>query len=165
MAEITGKCLCGSVVYEMANQLARTTICYCKFCQRATGGAQMILPVSPLSDLTVTHGNPNLYTHISEGSGKKLHLHFCGQCGTKLYMTYERWPDMVGLFSGTLDDPATVKLDPASTKQIFVSSARPGTILHAGIPAFWEHATTLDGEPQKPFVLNVPTAVEDLSSD
>lgn len=122
----------------------------------------MILPVAPLSVFSVTQGAPRAYAHISEGSGKRIQIHFCGECGTKLYMTYERWPDMVGLFGGTLDDPAVATLDPSNTKQIFVSSARPGTVIHAGIPAYWEHAATLDGEPEEAFVLSVPTAVEDL---
>lgn len=162
MAHITGKCLCGAVAYELTDRPARTTICYCRFCQRATGGAQMILPVAPLSSFAVTKGATRTYAHVSEGSGKKLHIHFCEDCGTKLYVTFERWPDMVGLYSGTLDDPSVAALDPANTKQIFVSSARPGTVIHAGIPAFWQHATTLDGTPQDPFVLSAPTAVEDL---
>lgn len=162
MAEITGKCLCGSVAYAMANPLQRTTICYCKFCQRATGGAQMILPVAPMADLSLTCGAPASSTHVSEGSGKQIHVHFCKDCGTKLYMTYERWPDMVGLYGGTLDDPAAVAFDPASTKQIFVASARPGTVVLAHVPAFWEHAATPDGDPETPFVLDRPMAVEDL---
>lgn len=162
MAEITGQCLCGAVGYELASRPLRTTICYCRFCQRATGGTDMILPVLPRADLAVIRGHPASYTHISEGSGKALHLHFCTQCGTKLYIIYERWPDMVGLYGGTLDDPAAVDLDPAGAKQIFVSSARPGTVLRAGIPAFWQHATAPDGTPEPPFVLDRPTAVEDL---
>lgn len=160
MTEVTGQCLCGLVSYRMATAPSRTTICYCKFCQRATGTGHMILPVAPLADLTVTQGQPASYTLCSEGSGKKVHLHFCAKCGTKLYMTYERWPDMVGLYSGTLDDHAVISLDPATTKQIFVSSARPGTVLYASIPAFWQHATTLDGQPEPAFVLDTPMPVD-----
>lgn len=162
MARITGQCLCGKTGYLMASEPARTTVCYCKFCQRATGSAQMILPVFPEADLAVVSGTPEVYTHVSKGSGKEMHIHFCEDCGTKLYVTFERWPGFVGLYSGTLDDPSVVRLDPASAKQIFVSSARPGTVLLAHIPAFWDHATTLDGHPETPFILENPTAVDDL---
>lgn len=122
----------------------------------------MILPVAPLADFTITRGSPAVYTHISEGSGKEVYVHFCDKCGTKLYMTYERWPDMMGLYSGTLDNPDIVSLDPETAKQIFVSSARPGTILYPGIPAFLEHATNLEGEPQQSVTLKGPKAVEEL---
>lgn len=164
MARITGECLCGNIRYLMASDPVRTTVCYCKFCQRATGAAQMILAVFPRTDLSFVRGKPGVYVHISEGSGKEMCVHFCKECGTKLYLNFERWPDIVGLYSGTLDDPAVVKLDAANSKQIFVSSARPGTVLLAGIPAFLEHATTLTGENEKAFVLPVPTAIEDLKS-
>lgn len=162
MTEMTGRCLCGAVTYALAKPPARMTLCYCRFCQRATGGAQMILPVLPLSDFSVPQGRPGCHTHVSEGSGKEVHLHFCKDCGTKLYVTYERWPDMVGLFAGTLNDPSVVRFDPVTTKQVFVSFARPGTVIHAHIPAFWEHAARLDGTPETPFVLDVPTVVEQL---
>jgi len=108
-------------------------------------------------------GAPSVHDHVSEGSGKVLHIHFCQDCGTKLFMTYERWPTMYGIFSGTLDDPTHVTLDPASTKQIFVASARPDMVLLADVPAYWQHATTLDGAPITPFVLDSPTAVQDLT--
>lgn len=162
MSAITGKCLCGTISYRMASAPARTTVCYCKFCQRATGAAHAILPVFPEADLALTAGRPETYTHVSEGSGYELYVHFCKDCGTKLFLTYQRWPNFVGLYSGTLDDPAIATLDAANAKQIYVSSARPGTVLLAGIPSFWEHATTLTGEAETAFVLDRPTAVEDL---
>lgn len=162
MNKWNGRCLCGAITYSLAKAPLRTTICFCRFCQRATGGAEMTLPVLPKTDFGITDGSPSTYTHVSEGSGKEIYIHFCETCGTKLFVTFQRWSDMVGLYSGTLDDPAAIDLDPAKTKQIFVSSARPGTIIHAGIPAFWDHATDLDGAPQPSFVLDVPTRVEDV---
>ena len=162
MGSIAGRCLCGAVGYDLARPPERTTICYCRFCQRSTGGAQMILAVCQKADLRETGRPPSIHRHVSEGSGKQMHIHFCAACGTKLYVTFERWPDAVGLFSGTLDDPAIATLDPETTKQIFVASARPGTVLHAGLPTYWQHATTPDGAPEAPFVLEVPTPVEAL---
>ncbi|WP_272490750.1 GFA family protein [Mesobacterium pallidum] len=159
MAEMTGQCLCGAMTYELAAAPQRVTICYCRFCQRATGSTQAVLPVLPLADLSVS-GEERVHRHVSKGSGKEVHIHFCAACGTNVYVSYERWPGMVGLFAGTLDGP--VSLDPATTKQIFVSSARPGTVIAAGIPAFWEHAATLDGAAEEPFVLEVATVVEGL---
>ncbi|MEZ5714498.1 MAG: GFA family protein [Paracoccaceae bacterium] len=164
MSNVSGQCLCGKVAYRMASEPTRTTVCYCRFCQRATGAAQAILPVFPLADLSLRQGQPDVYTHVSEGSGKEIYLHFCADCGTRLYMTFERWPGFVGLYSGTLDDPSVVRLDGDTAKQIFVSSARPGTVLLAGVPAYWNHATTPAGAPEQAFVLDAPLAVEDLPS-
>ena len=161
----TGGCLCGAIAYEMATPPVRSTICYCKFCQRATGSAMMILPVLAKSDFALTRGSPQVHTHISEGSGKAIHMHFCATCSSKLYVTLERFPDAVGLYVGSLDDPSLVPLDPDHARQIFVSSARPGTVLMAGIPTFAQHAMDLDGTPNVPIVLDRPLAVEDVDFD
>lgn len=80
-------------------------------------------------------------------------------------MTWERWPDMVGVLGGTLDSPGEIDLDPAATKQIFVSSAQPGTVLPPAIPAFWDHAAARGGTPATPFVLDAPMAVRDLTRE
>lgn len=162
MERITGQCLCGAVRFSLAQPPLRSTLCSCHFCQRATGTPQAVIHVAPLGDLNVEGAAPQVYSHRSAGSGKQLHLHFCPTCATKLYMTYERWPDFVGIYDGVLDDSARIALDPATTKQIYVASARPETVLLAGLPSYWEHATTLDGTPIEPFVLDVPTKVADL---
>lgn len=162
MTEITGQCLCGALRYAMAAPAQRVTLCSCHFCQRATGTERMTLPVFDLSDLTVRAGTPATYTHVSEGSGKQIHIHHCPACATKLWMTFERWPGLVGLYGGTLDDPDQVTLAPESTKQIFLSSARRGTVVLPGIPAYWNHAATLDGTPERAYVVDVPTLVEDM---
>lgn len=158
-----GRCLCGAVVYALTERPIRTTICHCRFCQRATGGPYLILPIAPKTALRLRQGTTRTHTHVSEGSGKAVHIQSCERCATNLWMTWERWPDMVGLFGGTLDAPGAVDLDPMTTRQIFVASARPGTVLPAGIPAYWDHATAPDGTPATPFVLDLPTAVEDLA--
>lgn len=163
MDVITGQCLCGSVSYALAHPPLRTTLCSCHFCQRVTGALQAVIHVAPLSAVDVTRGAPAVYSHRSTGSGQLVHLHSCPACATRLFMTYDRWPDFAGIYDGTLDDPARIGLDPATTKQIFVASARPETVLMAGIPAFWEHSAALDGTPQVPFVLDRPTAVRDLA--
>ncbi|WP_150282229.1 GFA family protein [Salipiger aestuarii] len=129
MAGLTGRCLCEAVAYGLTGKPARTTICCCRFCQRATGGAQLILPVAPMSDFHLTRGGAASYTHVSEGSGKAVHLHFCRDCGTRLYMTYARWPDMVGLFGGTLDNPTVVRFDPTTTKQMGWMAPAPGVAM------------------------------------
>jgi hypothetical protein len=51
---------------------------------------------------------------------------------------------------GTLDDPATVPVTSATSKQIFVSEARPDTVIFANIPIYLRHATENDGTPNEP---------------
>nr|WP_216859456.1 GFA family protein [Sulfitobacter aestuariivivens] len=157
--------MCGAVHYEIASPPVRTTICYCRFCQRASGGAQVILPVLARADFAFVTGDPATSTHVSEGSGKELNLRFCGDCGTRVAIEFERFPEMIGLYAGTLEDPSIVPLGPESAKQIFVSSARPGTVLWAGLPTYWNHAAAPDGTPEKAVTLARPMPVEEVRFD
>ena len=74
-------------------------------------------------------------------------------------LTFARWPDRLGIYVGTLDDPASIDLASLPVKHIYTSEARPGTILPAGIPVFERHATDLDGRPQEPAVHATPRVV------
>ena len=131
MAVHEGGCLCGAVRYKTQNDPLRVTIYHCKFCQRATGAAYMVEPIFRETDLQITKGSSAAYDHCSGGSGKLVHIHFCAACGTKLYLTFERFADVCGVYAGTFDDPNWFDIKPENSKHIFIDVARHETILAA----------------------------------
>jgi hypothetical protein len=147
-----GGCVCGGVRFAVTGPPMRVTVCHCRFCQRATGSAFMIEPIWPRSAVRLVSGTPATYDHRSEGSGKVVYVHFCPRCGTKLYLTFERFPDSCGVYAGTFDDPGWFDAAGVPTKHIFVAEARPGSVIPAGIPAFAAHAMTNDGTPLAPVI-------------
>jgi hypothetical protein len=149
-----GGCICGSLRYETSAPPARVTICHCRWCQRATGAAYMVEPVFALDDLRVTKGVPAIYDHRSEGSGKLVHVHFCTRCGTKLFLTFERFPGFAGIYAGTFDDPDWIVVRPEEAKHLYCEVARPETLLPAGAQAFPAHARTNDGALNEPLLLD-----------
>ena len=106
MTKHEGGCLCGSVRYATSGFPSRVTVCHCRFCQRATGSAYMVEPIFEARNFTVLAGNPSVYDQVSAGSGKVVHVHFCADCGTKLWLSFERFPDAVGVYAGTYDGVA-----------------------------------------------------------
>ena len=156
MAEAQGGCLCGAIRYAASNQPARITMCHCKFCQRATGGAYLVEPVFSAADFSIIKGKPKKYTHISDGSGKEVYIHFCDTCGTKLFLTFERFADVVGVYGGTFDNPNWLDVTPENTKHIFLGVAQKGTVIPPDINTFLEHATDRDGTPIVPTVFERP---------
>ncbi|KRE24626.1 aldehyde-activating protein [Bosea sp. Root483D1] len=140
-----GGCLCGQLRYAAAKPPLRVTICHCRFCQRATGSAFLVEPVFDAGDFRVMAGEPAVYTHVSEGSGKSVQIHFCSRCGTKLFLTFERFPGAIGVYGGTFDDPDWYERSAVTTKHIFLSVAMAGTMVPAGFNCFDEHAMTRDG--------------------
>lgn len=159
MATKNGRCLCGSVCYAVSTEPIRVTFCHCRFCQRGTGGAYLVEPIFDKDAFTVTAGKPRIYDHLSEGSGKVIHIHFCENCGTKLFMTFERFPDIAGVFGGTFDDPNWFERSPENAKHIFLDVAQAGTVIPAGFNTFGEHATTNDGSPIEPLVFECHQAI------
>ncbi len=152
----SGGCLCGAQRYEVTAPPLRVTICHCRFCQRATGSAYMVEPIFDLSQLRQTHGTPATWTTRSAGSGKQVHVHFCPDCGTKLYLTFERFPASAGVYAGTFDDPDWFEIRPDNAKHIFIGVARRDTLLPPGLACFAEHAMTNEGTPLEPVRFDAP---------
>ncbi len=130
------------------------TICHCRFCQKGTGSAYLVEPIFSKANFALTSGEPKVYQHRSEGSGKLVDVHFCGHCGTKLFLSFERFPSVVGLYAGTFDDPNWFERSTESTRHIFLSVAQRRTIIPAGFKCYQEHATGNDRRPIKPAVFD-----------
>lgn len=149
-----GGCLCGKLRYEVATDPLWVTICFCTFCQRATGAQGMVEPIFDVPAFRVTRGAPRRYTHISGGSGQEVYVHFCAECGTKTHLTFARWPDRLGVYAGSFDDPGWFALTPDNSKYIFLDNAARGTLVPAGFKTYGQHAAGPDGTPLDPVILD-----------
>lgn len=164
-ADQTGGCLCGAVRYRVTAPPLRVTFCHCRFCQRVTGTAYAVEPIFRETDFTLLQGSPKTYDHVSEGSGKRVTLHFCGDCGTGFRYTFERFEGMTGILAGTFDDPNWFGWTPETAKHIFLSAARSETLFPDDLPVFLHHATTPDGAPETPLALDRPRTARALRKD
>ena len=154
-----GGCLCGAVRYGVTSYPEFVVNCACNFCQRATGGHYLVETLYPPEDLILLAGVPRLRNHRSAGSGKIIHMRFCGDCGTQLYMGFERYDDCVGVFSGTFDDPNWFPHEPETTKYFYVEKMPDGVTIPAGYGAFYGHGLKLDGTDNTPQVFDAHTEV------
>lgn len=159
MTHQEGGCLCGTVRYAVTEKPSAVTLCHCRFCQRATGGTHMVEPIIDKAHFAISQGQPKVYTTRSEGSGMEVHVHFCATCGTKTHLSFERFPDIVGIYAGTFDDPNWFDVDPATSKQIFLGAAQQNDVILPGLPCFEEHGYTLDGTPNVPTEYETPQVV------
>ena len=121
----------------------------------------MVEPIFDLSVLAVTAGEAAVFEVRSAGSGKMVRVHFCPKCGTKLFLTFERFPAACGLYAGTYDDPHWFAIEPETSKHIFVAAARPDSIIPAGLPVYAEHSSTNEGVPHEAVILEGPAGPRD----
>ncbi|MGI9390357.1 MAG: GFA family protein [Boseongicola sp.] len=157
-----GGCTCGNIRFRVSAAPLRVTFCHCRFCQRATGAAYAVEPIFSESDFEMVTGNARTYTHVSEGSGKEIDVHFCGNCGTTFRYVLYRFPGVTGLLAGTFDDPNWFDCDLDTTKHIFLSAARPETIVPAQMPLYSHHAITNDDTAITPIEINTPMRAGDI---
>ncbi len=154
-----GGCLCGALRFQARAQPVRLTLCYCRFCQRATGSSHMVEPIFNESDFEVIAGSSSIYSLTSSGSGKQVNVQFCAQCGTKICLTFERFPFVVGVYAGTFDDPSWFARSPETTACLFLDGAQAGALVPAGVRTYREHRTAHDGAPNETVVFDTPFEV------
>jgi len=156
----SGGCLCGDLRYTISDEPVRITICHCTFCQRLTGSAYLVEPIFRREDVQV-HGKPKVFERKSDGSGKIVGVNFCPQCGTSLFLSFERFPEYLGILGGTFDDPDWFDRSGLNCRHIFTRWAQRGVILPAGMEIYVDHALQADGTPNEPTFLAEPRLVND----
>jgi hypothetical protein len=97
---LSGGCQCGAVRFR-AEAVGRATICHCRMCQKAFGGAFGPLVSVKNEDLTWTRGGPKNFR-----SSNMAQRGFCADCGTPL--TYAYLADQTEMALGAFDDPNAV---------------------------------------------------------
>ena len=97
---VTGGCQCGAVRFR-GEALGEASICHCRMCQKATGGA--FGPYVAVDGLIWTRGERKRFQ-----SSNKVWRGFCEACGTPL--TWEHVGGLVSVMAGVLDDPAAVRM-------------------------------------------------------
>jgi hypothetical protein len=105
---ITGGCMCGAVRYECSAEPMMSANCYCKDCQRSSGGALASVLVVPKEAFKLTKGEPKHY-EVTADSGNKVSRGFCTNCGSPILSLLTGMPNVVAIKAGSLDDPASFK--------------------------------------------------------
>src|SRR5215213_6371670 len=107
---ITGGCLCGNVRFAHTGSLGPASYCHCADCRRCTGSAFNVSVAMERRHFRITAGAPKGFTKTAD-SGTELTRHFCPDCGSPLFTSSPRHPDLVYAKAGALDDPALVRPD------------------------------------------------------
>lgn len=95
-----GGCLCGAVRYSVSGEAVATTLCHCRSCRRASGGANVAWAVFDKSGFQWLAGEPLAYS--SSPGIEWLH---CGDCGSLVGYRRSSRPGHMDITTGTLDEP------------------------------------------------------------
>ena len=130
---LTGRCMCGTVAFEVSAPLAGAVYCHCKRCQRRTGTAFSVSGLTQPGSFVITEGGEAVGTYRPGDGG--WHKSFCTACGSQLFTANPENSEMVAVRLGALDQDPGVR--PRAHQ--FVDYAAPWEpIPDDGLPRFPE---------------------------
>ena len=95
----SGGCQCGAVRYAVYGEPFGPSICWCRMCQKATGGLFGAFVDVNDDDLVWTRGEPSRFR-----SSEAAERGFCSACGTPLFYHY-RGGHRYAMTAGSFDEP------------------------------------------------------------
>jgi hypothetical protein len=128
---LSGRCFCGTVEYEVADEFEYSAYCHCSNCRRTTGSAFKPFAGIRRAEFKLVRGDTDLLVY-GEESGNDTH---CKRCGS-LVFSVVRDGTYVHVPMGTLVDDPTIR----PTKHIFVGSKAPWFQITDDLPRFDGHA-------------------------
>jgi hypothetical protein len=128
---LSGKCFCGAVEYEVADEFEYSAYCHCSNCRRTTGSAFKPFAGIRRAKFKLIRGDTQLLVY-GEERGNDSH---CKSCGS-LVFSVVRDGTYIHVPMGTLVDDPTIR----PTKHIFVGSKAPWFEITDDLPRFEEHA-------------------------
>jgi hypothetical protein len=99
--KVDGSCHCGNITYDAEINPDRVVICHCTDCQTFSSAPYRVSVVGVrLVDFRL-HGAPKTYSKTG-GSGRKVLVAFCGDCGSALYSTKTETAETLNLRIGAI---------------------------------------------------------------
>jgi len=95
-----GGCLCGEIRYRVNGRPLRGTICHCGICRRWSGGAFLAWAIFDQSQFEWTKGTPGVIQ-----ATPAVIRRFCSRCGSPLSFVFTDSSEIIGVTTGTLDEP------------------------------------------------------------
>jgi hypothetical protein len=116
---IDGGCHCGKISFEAEIDPEKVGLCHCTDCQTLSGSPFVAYVQAPTESLRL-RGEPKIYVKTAE-SGSRRAQAFCPDCGTRLYASAEKDPQLFNLRLGTVRQRAAL----APKNQVWCRAALP----------------------------------------
>ncbi len=111
---LEGSCHCGAVRFALdAPHPVPFLLCYCSICRKTAGGGGYAINLGGRHETLRVEGREHVRSFHArlrggEGEGGRAspgERHFCGRCGSALWVWDPRWPDLVHPLASAIDTP------------------------------------------------------------
>jgi len=108
---LKGSCQCGAVHFSVrSQQYYPYQRCYCSICRKTQGGGGYAINLSADARTLKVRGQKSIrsYHPVMREKGKRPYRsdgerHFCGRCGTSLWVYDRNWPDLIHPYASAID--------------------------------------------------------------
>ncbi len=104
---LEGSCYCGAVGFSVeAAAPAPFLRCYCSICRKTGGGGSAINLGAQAATLEVRGAEHiTMFQAVIDGARSPAERRFCSRCGSALWASDRRWPELVHPFASAIDTP------------------------------------------------------------
>ena len=110
--KLTGSCHCGAVSFQLKSRHPYPfNLCYCSICRKTAGGGGYAINLSGDAQSLEVQGKEHISVYQAKTQNKEsgettqspARRHFCGQCGSALWVYDPRWPELLHPFASAID--------------------------------------------------------------
>ena len=136
--KLEGSCQCGKIAFSVQSETpVPYMFCFCTICRKTGGGAFGCNIMGLASTLKVRGKGLRFYHARIRERGKRTVLSkakrwFCGDCGSHLYLTDDRWPEGIWPYASAIDTPLPEPKNPISIMTAFKPSWAPAWLTAHG---------------------------------
>ena len=119
---LEGSCHCGAVRFSVeAYAPAPYLRCYCSICRKTAGGGGYAVNLGAKAGTLRVEGEDavTVFHARIDGEESPAERRFCARCGSALWVSDPRWPDLVHPFASAIDTPL---LAPPECEHIMLGS-------------------------------------------
>ncbi len=134
---LEGSCHCQAVRFSLESPHPHPfNLCYCSICRKTGGGGGFAINLSGVYETLEVEGSENLrvyqamvqYPGEAEAHESPGRRHFCGLCGSPLWLWDPRWPELVHPLASAIDTPLPV---PPERTHLLLDSRAPWVVVRA----------------------------------
>lgn len=131
---LEGSCHCRSVRFRVESEEPYPfMVCYCSICRKTAGGGGNAINLGGRSETLLVEGEEHISIYQARIDEKRDpspgRRHFCGKCGSALWVFDPRWPELVHPFASAIDTPLP---EPPEHVRIMLNYAAPWCEIPSG---------------------------------
>lgn len=131
--KLEGSCHCGGVRFSLESPHPYPfNHCYCSICRKTAGGGGYAINLGGEAESLSVTGEEYLRIYQArreDGEISEARRHFCGTCGSALWLWDPRWPELIHPFASAID---TELPDPPERTHLLLSSKATWVPVNAG---------------------------------